>query len=63
VTIDGVAAGDLLDNGDGVAANDFWTFAGDYADGVSVTGQLVISGWSNEESPRPRLEVTVGCAE
>jgi hypothetical protein len=63
VAVDGAAAGDLVDNDDGVAENHFWTFNGDYADGVTVTGQLVVSGWDAATWPRPRLEVTVGCGQ
>jgi hypothetical protein len=63
VTVDGAAVGDLLDNADGVAENHFWTFEGEFADGVTVTGQLVVAGWDQEESPRPRIEVAVGCGQ
>ncbi len=61
VSIDGVSVGDLIDNGDGVPENDYWTFHGDYTGDVSVTGQFAVSGWGVAGTPRPRLEVTVGC--
>ncbi len=63
VSIGGVGVGDLIDNGDGVPGNHYWTFHGDYAGDIIVTGQFAVSGWGQAGAPRPRLEVTVGCGQ
>lgn len=60
VLLDGESLGDLVDNGDGVDANEYWTFSGDFSD-LSLSADLVVSGWGAESTPRPQVEVTFGC--
>jgi hypothetical protein len=62
VMLNGTPLGDLVDNGDAVAENEFWTFSGLSLDaGFTLTASLVVTGWAAESATPARVEFTVGC--
>jgi hypothetical protein len=62
VTLDGAMLPDLVDNGDGVAESEFWTFSGlDLNGAFALSANLVISGWAAQTVTPASVEITLGC--